>query len=79
VEIYKYVYPSNWPLTGLQLLLLGKIFWYLADTPQTIQYLQEASTILNITHGHSNNYVISQLNDMLKGAMMEYHQQQQLQ
>ena len=70
VEGYEKNYPANWPITGLQYALLGKLHWYLQHTTDAVRLLEKAMKILSTTHGTSHPTVVSVLN-LLREAEAE--------
>ncbi|OWF49924.1 histone-lysine N-methyltransferase SMYD3-like [Mizuhopecten yessoensis] len=52
-ESYRKFYPPNSPHVGIELMKVGKIQLYLEQCQQALITLQQAETILSITHGRS--------------------------
>jgi phage FluMu protein gp41 len=51
VDAYRHVYPPAWPVLGVQLALLGKIFLHLGREAEAVPVLREAISILDKTAG----------------------------
>ncbi len=65
-------YKKNWPLLGLQLFMLGKLYWYLEMTKQCLSCLTEANGILVVTHGEDAK-VTRELQQLLQEAIAEWN------
>jgi len=57
LPVYEHVYPSNWPLLGLQYFIKGKMDWYLQHTKNALVWLRKALKVLQITHGMQHTMV----------------------
>lgn len=68
-------YPPNWPLTGLQYGIAGKLQWYLQrNTTQAVQRLAQAVKVLAVTHG-TKHPVYRELANLLSEAEAELSHQ----
>ncbi len=59
VAAFERLYKANWPLLGLQLLMLGKLEKLLAHLPAAARHLEAAYPILCKTHGSDHPLVRS--------------------
>jgi len=63
--IFKQIYHPNWPLTGLQYFIVGKLEKFLYKLQPAIEHLTKAYGILQITHG-SDHELLTELQEMLQ-------------
>lgn len=66
------MYHPNWPILGLQLFALGKIYWFMQNTRKALFALKEAHRILSKTHGSdSESKIMLSLVNLLREAEAE--------
>ena len=75
LEGYEKNYPPNWPITGLQHAMVGKLHWYLQNTREAVRPLEKAIKVLSITHG-GGHPLVKELANMLHEAEAELAYQQ---
>jgi len=63
LEIFERVYPATWPLTTVQLAMLGKLFKYFGRLQEAVDTLTKAFRMATVTHGSDNSFCksVSQL------------------
>ncbi|XP_012525626.1 histone-lysine N-methyltransferase SMYD3 isoform X2 [Monomorium pharaonis] len=68
---YLLYYGEVHPLTGLLYLMIGKIQLHLEKPKEALQVLNQASTVLMITHGDKHSLIREELRPLIYQATME--------
>ncbi|XP_033119963.1 histone-lysine N-methyltransferase SMYD3-like isoform X2 [Anneissia japonica] len=70
IQSYRKLYPSFHPLIGVHLLRLAKLQHFLGSFTMAIQYLQQASDIIKVTHGLQHE-LYKQLEEIQSNCIVE--------
>eukprot|EP01099_Mayorella_cantabrigiensis_P008538 TRINITY_DN8047_c0_g1_i1.p1 TRINITY_DN8047_c0_g1~~TRINITY_DN8047_c0_g1_i1.p1 ORF type:complete len:120 (+),score=30.02 TRINITY_DN8047_c0_g1_i1:43-360(+) len=57
MPVYEFLYPSYWPLLGLQYYLLGKLENFIGDVKRSQEYLLKAINCLEPLFSHSSQFI----------------------
>jgi len=69
LTLFEFIHKPNWPMTGLQYYLVGRLYWFMKKTPKALEYLLNARKILVLTHGSSS--LVRELSLLIEEAEAE--------
>lgn len=71
IPLYEKYYGINWPVTGLQYYMMGKLEWRLENAEAAYMWLRKATLNLSLSHNFSGNTVLRELHELVHQVEVE--------
>lgn len=71
IPLYEKHYGPNWPVTGLQYYMMGKLEWRMENAEAAYVWLRKATVNLSLSHNFGGNTVLRELHDLVHQVEVE--------
>lgn len=71
IPLYERYYGTNWPVTGLQYYMLGKLEWRLEHAEAAYSWLRKATVTLSLSHGFGGSTILRGLHELVHQVEVE--------